>query len=213
MGCKIYLNPNDILKALELSGFGFYHQELLNPRLASLLPERQEFGLRSFLNTIEKILNPFKTTKVLIGVTHSQFITKYIQIGVHTGFQDIFVIKGLEGGVEPFPDRETKVYTNKIFSLSIIPKDIKKNIKSIKNLSVKENADICLSVLKNEKNPFRDWALITAALIISAYELEDDIKRSFSIAEESLKSGAALECFELYRSLSKTKKVIQELSQ
>ncbi len=208
MGCGIQLSPDNLLKTLELSGFSFYHQKYLNPKLASLLPKRQEFGLRTFLNTIEKMLNPFKTTKVLIGVAHNQFITKYIQIGTHVGFKNIFVVKGLEGGIEPFPNRETKVCTNKIFSISILPKELKGYIKSEKNVSVKENADICISVLKNEKNPFREWALITAALIISAYRFNDDIKESISLAEDSLNSGAAYESFELYKSLTAKSKVI-----
>ena len=205
MGCAVQSNSEDILKALELSGFGFYHQKYLNPKLALLLPKRREFGLRNFLNTIEKLLNPFKTTKVLIGVAHTQFIEKYIQIGHHVGFKDIFVIKGLEGGIEPYPNKETKVNTNKVFSLSIIPKELSKNISFKKSLSVKENADICLSVLKNENNPFRDWALLTAGLIITAYGLESDIKKAVSLAEYSLNSGAALECFEVYKSLTNKK--------
>jgi len=208
MGCMIQQNPHDILKTLELSGFGFYHQKYLNPKLASLLPKRQEFGLRNFLNTIEKMLNPFRTNKVLIGITHNQFITKYIQIGTHVGFKDIFIVKGLEGGIEPYPNRETKINTNKVFSLSIIPKDFKEKIKFSNNLSIKDNADLCLSVLKNEVNPFKEWALLTAGLIITAYGIEKDIKKSISLAEESLNSGAALECFELYKSLTTNRKVI-----
>ncbi len=208
MGGMTQLKPDNILKTLELSGFGFYHQKYINPKLASLLPKRQEFGLRNFLNTIEKMINPFKTTKVLAGVTHKQFVTKYIQLGTHVGFKDIFIIKGLEGGIEPFPNRETKVCTNKVFSLSIITKEVKEDIKFAENVSIKDNADICLSILKNEENPFKEWALLTAALIISAYETNDDIKKSISMAEESLNSGAALESFEVYKSLSTNKKVI-----
>ncbi len=207
MGCFILTNSDDILKALELSGFSFYHQKYLNPKLASLLPKRREFGLRNFLNTIEKMLNPFRTTKVLVGVAHTQFIEKYIQIAHHVGFKDIFVIKGLEGGIEPFPNKETKVNTNKVFSLSIIPKRLNEDIKFTQNISLKENADICLSVLKNEDNPFTEWALLTASLIITAYGIEDDIKNAVLLAEESLNSGAALECFEVYKSLTVNKKV------
>ncbi len=154
------------------------------------------------------MLNPFQTTKVLIGAAHKQFITKYIQLGAHVGFKEIFLIRGLEGGIEPFPNRETKVCTNKVFSLSIIPKELSENLNFVEKLSVKDNADICLSILKREDNPFKEWALLTAGLIISAYETTDDIKKSISLAEESLNSGAAWECFEVYKSLSNNQKTI-----
>jgi anthranilate phosphoribosyltransferase len=202
MGCSYLSFTEDILKTLELSGFAFYHQKFLNPKLYRLLPKRQEYGLRSYLNTVEKLLNPFKTTKVLIGVSHPNYIDKYIQLAFYNGFKDIFVVKGLEGGIEPFPNKETKVYTSKIFSISIVPRDLKEKVSSSKNFSVEENAKICLSILKNEDTPFKDWAVITAGLIIYAYGLENDISNATKLAEESLKSGAALESFEIYRSLS-----------
>ncbi len=202
MGCSYLSFTDDILKALELAGFAFYHQKFLNPKLYRLLPKRQEYGLRSYLNTVEKILNPFKTTKVLIGVAHSNFIDKYIQLAFYNGFKDIFVVRGLEGGIEPFPNKETKVYTSKIFSISIVPRDLKEKIDLSRGLSVEENADICLSILKNEDNPFKDWAIITAGLLIYAYGLEGDISKATKLAEESLESGSALENFEIYKSLS-----------
>jgi len=206
MGCNTELSNDEILRSLELSGFAFYHQKKLNPKLSSLLPKRQEFYLRTYLNTVEKLLNPFRTYNVLIGTAHSNFISKYMEVAAYSGFKNIFVVKGLEGGIEPYPDRETKVYTNRIFSLSI--KSLSKDIDYKKEISLIENAEICLSVLKNEENPFKDWALLTAALIISAYEVEGDIKKSIEKAEESLGSGIALEYFEVFKSLSNVGKTI-----
>jgi len=202
MGCSYFSFSDDILKALELSGFAFYHQKFLNPKLYRLLPKRQEYGLRSYINTVEKLLNPFKTTKTLIGVAHSNFIDKYIQLAFYSGFKDIFVVRGLEGGIEPFPNKETKVYTSKIFSISIVPKELKNKIELAGNISANENAKLCISILKNEDNPFKDWAIITAGLIIYAYGLEKDISKAIKLAEESLKTGVAMENFEIYKSLS-----------
>ena len=201
MGCGVLSDKDDILKTLELSGFAFYHQKFMSPKLASLLPKRREFGLRTYLNTIEKILNPFKTTKVLIGMTHSKFLDKYIQIASHSGFKNIFVVKGLEGGIEPFPDRETKVITNKIFSISIIPKDME-SINISETLSPEENAKLCSDILNKEDTPLKKWAVITAGLIIYSYGLGENITEAIKKAEESLEIGAALESFEIYRSLS-----------
>ncbi len=202
MGCEIISDRDNILKTLELSGFAFYHQSFMSPKLAALLPKRREFGLRTYINTIEKILNPFKTTKALIGMTHSKFLDKYIQIASYSGFKDIFVVKGLEGGIEPFPERETKVITNKIFSISIIPKDME-NVSISETLSPKENAQLCISILNNEDNPLKKWAIITAGLIIYSYGIGENITEAIKKAEESLETGAALESFDIYKSLTK----------
>jgi anthranilate phosphoribosyltransferase len=200
MGCGILSDKESIIKSLELSGFSFYHQRFMCPKLAGLLPKRREFGLRTYLNTVEKILNPFKTTKALIGVAHKPYINKYIKFAHHTGFKNIFVVKGLEGGIEPFFDKETKVFTNKIFSISIVSKS--NGYEPPKPVSVKENAELCISILKNKETYLNNWALITAGLIIVAYGITEDIKKATELAEESLKSGAAYESFQVYRSLT-----------
>lgn len=204
MGCDYPKNQDTILKALELSGFSFYHQKLYNPKLHSLLPKRRDFYLRTYLNSIEKVINPFKTTRIITGVNHSNYISKYIEISQYSGFKDCFVIKGLEGGIEPFIDRETKIFTNKAFSLTILSKKAKENLSiSSRNISIKENASINLSILKNEDNPLKDWAVLTAGILIVAYGITEDIKEAISIAEESLKCGVAYENFELYKSITK----------
>ncbi len=202
MGCDLLSDEELILKSIELSGFGFYHQKYLNPKLYALLEKRREFGLRTFLNTVEKLLNPFKTTKVLVSFSHGNFVEKYLQLAKYVGFEDVFVIKGLEGGVEPFPDKETKVYTNKIFSITIHPTELNKNLNLKREISPTENAQICLSVLKNENVPFKDWAIITAGLLIYAGGKGEDIKEAIEIAEDSLSSGAAYESFIIYKSLT-----------
>ncbi len=204
MGCEYPKNRENILKALELSGFSFYHQKLYNPKLHLLLPKRRNFYLRTYLNTIEKIINPFKTTKIIIGVNHSNYISKYEELAIYSGFKDVFVVKGLEGGIEPFIDRETKIFTNRAFSLTILSKDRNNNVSiSNKNVSLKENALINLSILKNEDNPFREWAILTAGILIVAYGLTEDIKEAINVAEESLKSGVAYENFEIYKSITR----------
>lgn len=209
MGCLNLSNPDEIIKALELSGFSFYHQKFMNPKLASLLPKRQEFGLRNYLNTVEKLLNPFKTTKIIIGVAHNPYISKYIQLSLYSGFKDVFVVKGLEGGIEPFPNRDTKVITNKIYSLTIRPKDLKIEATPISEyLSIEQNAKLCISILENQEDNFKNWALITAGLLLIAYGTTEDLKQAVDLAEESLKTGAAYESFQIYKSLTNNKRVI-----
>ena len=204
MGCDYPKNEEVILKALELSGFSFYHQKLYNPKLHSLLPKRKEFHLRTYINSIEKLINPFKTTKVITGVNHNNYISKYIELSQYSGFKDCFVIKGLEGGIEPFMEKETKIFTNKAFSLTILSKNNLEEVSiSNKNVSIKENANINISILKNEDNPFKNWAVLTAGILIVAYGSTEDIKEAINMAEESLNSGVAYENFELYKSITK----------
>ncbi len=209
MGCSYFKNEAKILKALELSGFAFYHQKYYNQKLHFLLEKRRELGLRTYLNTIEKILNPFKTSKLLIGTSHKKFITKYLEIAYYMGFNNIFVVGGLEGGVEPFPNRETKVNSTKIFGINIRPKNFNVRNSSLKlNNSIKDNSKICISILKNENNPFREWAILTAGLLLVAYGKTEDLKEAIKLSEESLKLNIAYEMFEIYKNISNANKKV-----
>ena len=201
MGCKCSNDEDILLKSLELSGFAFYHQKFLSSRLYSLLPKRQEFYLRTYINVIEKMLNPFKTTKVIVGAAHTPYIEKYIQLGYHSGFKDVFVVKGLEGGIEPYTNKETKVFTSKGYSFSILPKDLKVDI-AVEKIDIEENAKICLEILENKDNPLKEVSIITAGLLILAYGLSQNITEAIKLAEESLSSGAAYENLQICKSIT-----------
>ena len=207
MGCAVINDKERILKALELSGFSFYHQKLLNPKLHSLLQKRKELGLKSYINIVEKLINPFKTKKMIVGITHKNFIPKCLEIAHHVGFKSIYAVQGLEGGIEPFIDKKTKVFSNKTFGINIIPKNkIPKTV--LKNLkSPKENAKLCISILKNEDNPLTHWALLTSSLLLVAYGITDDLKKAYDLSEESLKMNIAYEKFIIYRNISNSRKI------
>jgi anthranilate phosphoribosyltransferase len=203
MGCGFISDKEKLKKALELSGFAFYHQKFMNPKLYNLLPKRKEFGLRSYLNTVEKLLNPFKSTKIIIGFTHKAFIERYLQVLYHRGFKDIYIVKGLEGGVEPFVNQTTSIKSNKAFSLNINAKELNVDISLEKiNFSVEKNAEICLKVLKNEKSEYRDWAVLTSAILAVVYGITSDIKEAYSLCEQSLNDMVAYEKFEIYKNIS-----------
>jgi anthranilate phosphoribosyltransferase len=63
--------------------------------------------------------------------------------------------------------------------------------------NAEENAQLLLSLLKNEvEGPRRDVVVLNAAAAIVAAGVTDSIKEAIPIAEESIKSGAALKKLE-----------------
>ncbi len=196
MGCKTPEKKDTILKSLEKAGFGFYHQRLFNKKLYGLLPKRREFGLRTYHNTIERMLNPFKTDKVVTGVSHPPYIFKYFEIGKFAGFKRITVFKSLEGGVEPFPNHETKIFLNDE-NFVIYPEGVIKEF-ILRRISPDENGKICISILKNEDKKFTDFALLTAGILLLAYGVVQNFDEALSLAEDSLRSGKAYDKFRKY---------------
>ncbi|SNZ08564.1 anthranilate phosphoribosyltransferase [Persephonella hydrogeniphila] len=196
MGAKTPEKIDVIKKSLEETGFGFAHQRVFAQKLFNLLPKRREFGLRTYHNTMERMLNPFKTDRVITGVSHPPYIQKYTELAKHVGIKRITVFKSLEGGVEPFPNHETEIYINNQ-KLTIYPEGIKKEL-ILKKLSPEENAKICLQILKNEKSEYIPFAILTASLLIMAYGITDNTEEAIERANESLNSGEAFERFKKY---------------
>ncbi|WP_457642457.1 anthranilate phosphoribosyltransferase [Persephonella sp.] len=200
MGCKTPTRKETVLKTLENTGFGFYHQKIFNRKLYDLLPKRKEFGLRTYHNTIERMLNPYQTDKMITGVSHPPYIQKYFDLAKYVGFERITVFKSLEGGVEPFPNHETHVFINKK-EITVYPEGIKKEY-ILRKLTPQENAKICLDILKNQDENYVPFAILTSAILLIAYGTADTVEEGKELSEESLKSGKAYSRFNLYRELS-----------
>ena len=197
MGAKTPSKIDTVKKSLEETGFGFVHQRLFAQKLFNLLPKRKEFGLRTYHNTMERMLNPYDTDKIITGVSHPPYIEKYTELAKYSGMNKITVFKGLEGGVEPFPNHETKLFIDGKESLIVHPDSINKEI-VLQKIPMEENSKICISVLKEKRTPFTPFAILTAALLILAYRKTDEFEKAKDLAQESLLSGKAYEKFKKY---------------
>ena len=84
-------------------------QETFAPELASLLPIRQELGLRTLWNTVEKAVNPLLAPAQVIGIFHEPIVAK-----LHSALMSqassprrLLFVAGVEGSTDLHPHRET----------------------------------------------------------------------------------------------------------
>ena len=85
-------------------------QESFLPELARLLPLRQELGLRTLWNTVEKCVNPLGAAAQIIGIFHEPIIDKLRHALDRNGAapsRRILFVCGAEGGVDLHPHRAT----------------------------------------------------------------------------------------------------------
>ncbi|MDQ7055615.1 MAG: hypothetical protein Q9M89_03660 [Persephonella sp.] len=197
MGAKTPSSIDTVKETLEKTGFGFVHQRIFAQKLFNLLPKRREFGLRTYHNTMERMLNPYNTDRVITGVSHPPYIEKYTELAKYAGMEKVTVFKSLEGGVEPFPNHETKVFIDGEENLIIHPDGINKEL-ILKKITLEENSRICLSVLEEKNTPYTPFAVLTAALLIMAYRKTENFEEAKTLAQESLFSGKAYERFKKY---------------
>ncbi|WP_457627127.1 anthranilate phosphoribosyltransferase [Persephonella sp.] len=200
MGAKTPSKLETVAKTVEETGFGFAHQRLFAQKLFNLLPKRREFGLRTYHNTMERMLNPFNTDRVITGVSHPPYIQKYTELARHVGMNRITVFKSLEGGVEPFPNHETKVFFDGK-EVIVHPDGVDKKL-ILRKFTVEENAQDCLGLLKGERKELEEFALLTAGILLVAAGVHKSLDEAKEASKESLLSGRAYEKFKQYAKIT-----------
>ena len=71
------------------------------PALAALTPIRRKLGLRTGLNTLERLPNVARATCALIGVFHKPYVAKYVELFAPR-YERLAILKGSEGTPEIF---------------------------------------------------------------------------------------------------------------
>ncbi len=181
-------------------GFRYADQKEFVPELYKLKEIRKRLGFRTFINVIEKLLNPFNAENIITSVAHNPYFEKVYNLLLKAGFKRITVVKGVEGGIEPYPDRKTTLMLNGEFmeidpSLYGLTSDLPKG-----NLNIEEQAKLNISIIKNENNIYKNWALLTSALLLLASGKVSSIKEGVELSKDCLESGKAKECFEQFGS-------------
>ncbi|WP_457643069.1 anthranilate phosphoribosyltransferase [Persephonella sp.] len=200
MGAETPDSIETVRKTLEETGFGFVHQRLFAQKLFNLLPKRREFGLRTYHNTMERMLNPFVTDRVITGVSHPPYIQKYTELAKYVGMERITVFKSLEGGVEPFPNHETRI----LFSgkEEVVSSEGLGREYVLRKITPEENGRLCIKLLKGELPELERFAVLTAGILIKAYGRANSLEECVSQAQESLRSGKAYERFKKYAEIT-----------
>lgn len=100
---------DDIELHLTQRHFAFLPLPLLSPVLAKLIDYRQYFGLRSPVNSLTRLLNPFQATATLQAIFHPAYRATHQQAGQLLHYPNTAVIKGEGGEFERNPDARTLI--------------------------------------------------------------------------------------------------------
>jgi anthranilate phosphoribosyltransferase len=113
------INPvmqnNEIIKRLENPdiGWAYIDQSISFPKLHALNEFRTRMVKRPILATIEKLLQPIKSTGkniIVTGYTHPPYRQKTIDlIQHHNGFDSAVIIRGVEGSIQLATDRRSPI--------------------------------------------------------------------------------------------------------
>jgi anthranilate phosphoribosyltransferase len=100
LGVPTDLEPVDSARMVDEVGFGFYYQPRFAPAIDALLERRDRMGVRTFINTIETLLNPAGASVHLGSFYHLTFAERVIDTlarSENSEFERVCMFQGLEG--------------------------------------------------------------------------------------------------------------------
>ncbi|MFN4180386.1 MAG: anthranilate phosphoribosyltransferase [Armatimonadota bacterium] len=199
LGFNLQMRPERVKQALDEIGIAFLFAPNFHPAMKHALGPRRELGLRTVFNLLGPIVNPCPLDGQLMGVYEGSLTPVVARVLSNLGVKRAFVVHSLDGMDEISVTSATQVSevrSGEVKTYVIFPEDFgfkRTDPRELEGGNAEENAKLMRLILSNElEGPKRDVVILNAAAAIVAAGVTDSIKDAIPIAEESLKSKAAL---------------------
>jgi anthranilate phosphoribosyltransferase len=197
LGVKIELRPDEITRCIYEAGIGFMFAPAHHPATKNVAATRVELGTRTIFNLLGPLSNPASVKRQLIGVFSRQWIEPMAQVAKLLGSDCVWVAHGSDGLDEittSGPTHIAALENGVVRTFEINPEDIgiaRAKPEALKGGDAETNATALMGVLKGNKGPYRDIAILNAAASLIVAGRAKDLKEGAAIATQSLDSGEA----------------------
>lgn len=212
LGIQSELSPEASAAMADATGVGYYFQPQFNPLVHDRYRERDEMGVRTFINTIETLANPAGAATHIGSFYHPSFGQKMIETIQQAATLDInrvVMVQGMEGyddlrpGETPIrewqggPDIDEYAIETSEYGLNCSPDEL-----TVDNVGA-DSADITESVLTGDRTDhWRDGMVLNAAVRIYAGGGGHDLAEAHEMATNALDSGEAAAVLESLQEFS-----------
>ena len=169
----------EITDAVELpENLHFFERKLFFKAMYELTPIRRKLGLRTAINTIEKLPNIARSATAISGVFHMPYVQKYIDIFADR-YERFVVVKGNEGTPEVFSKcRCWIVKEGEVEELTLYPEYYGVRYKkSWEKISLEESLD----AIRNPSDELLKLAKFNAAFLLFASGRTNDFNDAFDM--------------------------------
>jgi anthranilate phosphoribosyltransferase len=97
LGVQVELEAMEWERIFLSLNIGFIWTDLICPPFGRVRHVREQMGLRTFLNTVEKVINPVHSLGIIVGVNHKTAMDHLIQLLPKSGFETAYIVQGMEG--------------------------------------------------------------------------------------------------------------------
>ncbi|MCO4291666.1 anthranilate phosphoribosyltransferase [Solitalea sp. MAHUQ-68] len=197
LGYRFTNNMDSLKRSLDEANICFLHAPLFHPAMKTVAPIRKELGVKTFFNMLGPMVNPASPKYQFLGVfslelarlyayLYQKTEKQYMIIHTLTGYDEI----SLTAPFKVFSNEGEALYNPSLFGATLNPEDL------FGGGTIGESADIFVNVLNNKGTEAQLRAVLAnSAMAIKCKERNKSIDECYSIAQESLASGKALNSF------------------
>lgn len=221
-GKAVLLSTGEVKANLENSdiGWSYVDQAVYCPALHDMTALRQRMVKRQVLTTVEALTQPLRArgkTHMMSGYVHKAYPEIYADLARHAKFDNMVLIRGVEGGVVPSLKQQGRYFSyedfgeahlNELDPASIDLSQPSRNVPLPAHLADIENSnseekldelaqyavDLGLKALSGELGETRNSLVYGAAIMLSVID-KISLNDAADIVKNLLDSGAALAVF------------------
>ena len=192
LGIPSQLDPPSVSTMIEQVGIGYLSAAQFSPAWHNLLPLRRQFGLRTVLNTVEKLFNPANAPYQISGFFHANYIDRLRPI--QTGTQMSWMVQGEEGSIEMAAGRKSHIFAREAKD-DLILDPVNLGLPGRERIAVvpivTEHAKLNAQILAGERGHATDQVVLTTATILYLLGAATDITTGMTQVDSILASGRA----------------------
>lgn len=198
LGYQFTNDKGELSRQLEEANICFLHAPLFHPAMKTVAPIRKALGVKTFFNMLGPLTNPANPKFQSVGVFSLELARLYGYLYQESEKQ-YSIIHALDGYDEISLTGDFKVITNAGEQYYTIPQlgfNIVPPASLASGETINEAADTFLTIISNKGKDIQNNVVLTnAAFAIKTFDPEKTFADCFNEAEESLRSGRALNSF------------------
>jgi anthranilate phosphoribosyltransferase len=156
-------------------------------------------------NALGPLLNPLRVGRQLMGVYSEALLIPVAEAFQNLGAKEVLIVRGEDGTDELSLAASTRMVHFKnghLETKSIHPSELgltSQPLAAIAGGDSRENAGLLVSVLRGQKNAYRDVTLLNASAALLVAGKAQDLHQGIALASDAIDSGRAYSLLESMR--------------
>jgi len=202
LGLQLELPPDKLLDCLGQHNICFAFARSHHPAMKFVGEARKSLGIPTIFNLLGPLTNPGRAKHQLIGVFAPELTDRLAAVLRELGSKRAWVVHADDGLDEIStlgPTRVTELVDGHLHTWSLDPAALGVPYARLSDLQVadiSQAAAAMMSVLRGERGPLQDIAVLNAAAALVIAEQAQTIAEALPIARRAVESGKAMETFE-----------------